>query len=511
MPSVCFYFQVHQPYRLRRFSYFDSSRDLDYFDDEFNAQVFRKVAEQSYLRANKVLLDLVRRFSGRFRFAFSITGAAVEQMQAYSQETLASFQELTATGAVELLGETYHHTLASVYDEHEFYEQVRSHDELMQRVFGRAPKLFRNTELIYDDRIGELVHKLGYQGMLIEGPDDILNGLSPNHLYSNPYSGLPLLLKNYALSDDIAFRFSNKAWQGYPLTPEKFAYYVHSFTGQAEVLNLFMDYETFGEHQWADTGIFDFLAQMPAALLTHGRWDFVTPSEALQRYRPTRGLSYPRLTSWADKDRDLSAWLGNRIQRAALKTVLELAPHIRKIDDPRLTHIWRKLQTSDHFYYMCTTGSEDGDVHAYFSPYDSPYDGFTVIAASTPEACSRADTASRPSASTWKVTRTRAAPAAIGGMPRSSKRASERQSATRSRSPCRTWMAIAVWPSLKVVKSCARVTGIVALRGTIFSTSAPMVSRPSDNGITSSSSQSSPAARLPASTLAWIAAPRATT
>ncbi len=376
MPSVCFYFQVHQPYRLRRFSYFDSSRDLDYFDEDFNARVFRKVAEKSYLLTNRVMLDLIKRFKGRFRFGMSITGVALEQMQAYSPETLASFQELAATGSVELLAETYHHTLASIYDEHEFYEQVRRHAELMKSLFNATPCVFRNTELIYDDRIGELTANNGYKGILAEGPDDIMQGRSPNHVYSNPYCRIPVLPKNYGLSDDIAFRFSNTKWKGYPLTPDKFAYSLHSTTDKTEVVNLFMDYETFGEHQWAETRIFDFLAAMPAAVLSHPQWDFCTPGEAIARYAPVASLSYPRLTSWADKDRDLSAWLGNRIQRTALKAVMDLGLHVRKINDPRITHAWRKLQTSDHFYYMSTSWAEDADVHAYFSPYDTPYDGF---------------------------------------------------------------------------------------------------------------------------------------
>ncbi|MGI6523934.1 MAG: glycoside hydrolase family 57 protein [Bdellovibrionota bacterium] len=376
MSSVCFYFQVHQPYRLRRFSYFDSSRELNYFDEEANAIVFRKVAEKSYLPTNKVLLDLIKRFRGRFRFAFSLSGIVVEQMQRYAPDVLASFQELVATGSVEILGETYHHTLASIYDEHEFCEQVMRHDELMKFIFGAEPKVFRNTELIYDDRIGEMVASLRYRGIIAEGADDILNGRTPNKVYKNPYSGLPILAKNYALSDDIAFRFSNVNWKGYPLTPEKFAYSLHSVTDSAHVVNLFMDYETFGEHQWSSSGIFSFLNEMPSAVLSDRRWNFLTPSEVINCYAPVEALPYKRLTSWADKNRDLSAWLGNRIQRAALQEIVALAPHIRKIDDPHITTVWRRLQTSDHFYYMCTSGSEDGDVHAYFSPYQSPYDAF---------------------------------------------------------------------------------------------------------------------------------------
>lgn len=376
MPSVCFYFQVHQPYRIREFTYFDSSKDLDYFDDGHNRYVFQKVAAKSYMPANRLLLQLIERFGGAFRFGLSMSGVVVEQMQRYCPETLQSFQDLVRTGCVELLAETYHHTLASVYDEQEFYEQVHRHDELMKGVFGYTPRMFRNTELIYDDRIGELAAKMGYQGMLVEGPDDVLAGRSPNFVYSNPYCGLPLLLKNYTLSDDIAFRFSNVKWKQYPMTADKFSYNAHSLTEHADMLNLFMDYETFGEHQWEATGIFKFLEALPQAILKHPAWNFVTPREATEAYMSVEALPYKRLTSWADKDRDLSAWLGNRIQRNAIKAIMDLGPHVRKINDPFITHIWRRLQISDHFYYMCTSGSEDGDVHAYFSPYKSPYEGF---------------------------------------------------------------------------------------------------------------------------------------
>jgi len=374
MSSVCFYFQVHQPYRLRKFSYLDASRDFDYFDNAKDADIFKKVANKCYLPANKVILDLIR--SCNFRCAFSITGTAIEQMLQYAPEVLQSFQTLVATGAVEILAETYHHSLASIYDTHEFSEQIRLHKELIQSIFHVTPKVFRNTELIYDDKIGEIVKNLGFQGIITEGVDDILQGCSPNKIYYNPYSGIPLLIKNYAVSDDIAFRFSNKHWDNYPLTPDKFAYSLHSISSQADTVNLFMDYETFGEHQWSESGIFDFLRQMPEKVLANGNWNFLTPSEVLNTYKISDKLSYPRLTSWADEKRDLSAWQGNRMQRLALKEVSTLARAINQINSPSLTTTWRKLQTSDHFYYMSTSESADGEVHAYFSPYNSPYISF---------------------------------------------------------------------------------------------------------------------------------------
>ncbi len=380
MPSVCFYFQVHQPFRVKRCSFFNAGYEANYFDDDKNRQIFQKIAEKCYLPANKTILSLIRKYDGAFRVAYSITGVAIEQMKLYAPEALKSFQELAETGCVEFLGETYYHSMAALYDEVELKEQVLKHSALMKELFGQTPKVFRNTELVYNDDIGRLVSQMGFQGVVAEGADDILGWRSPNFVYSVPGTRTRLLLKNYRLSDDIAFRFSNKNWASYPLTADKFAHWVHRISGSGDTVNLFMDYETFGEHQWADTGIFDFLEYLPEAILAHPHWSFLTPSQVIEKYPSVAELSYHRLTSWADVERDITAWRGNRMQNSALQQVYEMGQELRalaaKSGDTRLLDGWRKLQTSDHFYYMCTKWYNDGDVHAYFSPYESPYEAF---------------------------------------------------------------------------------------------------------------------------------------
>lgn len=375
MSSVCFYFQVHQPYRLKHYSFFHRSENYDYFG-EHNEQIVNKVAQKCYLPTNALLLDLIRKYDGAFRIAFSISGVALEQFAEYSPETLRSFQELVATGCVELLGETYYHSLASIYDEDEFRHQVARHTDTMCKYFGVRPNVFRNTELIYDDRIGKLVNDLGFVGAIAEGADDILGWRSPNFVYGVPGTDTALLLKNYKLSDDIAFRFSNRDWASYPLTACKFSDWVHQISGAGDTVNLFMDYETFGEHQWADSGIFDFMKHLPEYILRHPDWDFKTPSEVLTTYPRLADISFQRLTSWADMERDLTAWRGNKMQEKALNAIYALKDKVFASDNFAALDTWRKLQTSDHFYYMCTKWAADGDVHAYFSPYDNPYDAF---------------------------------------------------------------------------------------------------------------------------------------
>ncbi len=385
MPSVCFYFQVHQPFRIKRYSFFQVNHDHIYFDDEKNGTVLKKVAEKCYLPTNATMLELVKRHQGAFRIAYSITGTAIEQMKLYSPETLRSFEKLAETGAVEFVNETYYHSLAAVYHADEFREQVAKHRELVKELFGQTPRVFRNTELIYSDEVGQLVSELGFDAVIAEGADDVLGWRTPNFVYSVPRqltSGreVKLLLKNYRLSDDIAFRFSNRGWPEWPLTAEKFAGWVHEVSGGGDVVNLFMDYETFGEHQWADTGIFEFLKHLPEMILRKPDWNFATPSQVIDRYPSRAELPFHRLTSWADVERDLTAWRGNRMQNSALNLVYEIGQRLKDkfgdAVDPLVLDTWRKLLTSDHFYYMCTKWFADGDVHAYFSPYESPYEAF---------------------------------------------------------------------------------------------------------------------------------------
>lgn len=377
MPSICFYFQVHQPYRLRHYSFFDIGQDHFYEDAEANRTILDKVAQKCYLPMNELLLKMIRRWEGRFRVAFSLSGVAMDQFEEYQPEILDSFRALVDTGCVELISETYAHSLAALYDTDEFRAQVALHDELIKRHFGVTPRVFRNTELIYRNDIARMVEDMGYEAILTEGADHILGWRSPNYMYQpSNCTKLKLLLKNYRLSDDIAFRFSNRGWDQWPLTAEKFAGWAHAVNGAGELINLFMDYETFGEHQWAETGIFDFMEALPAAVFADANFDFVTPSQAAERYSPIARIDVPNAISWADVERDLTAWIGNDMECDAIETVYSLKEKVLADGDEGILRTWRRLQTSDHFYYMCTKWFSDGDVHKYFNPYGTPYDAY---------------------------------------------------------------------------------------------------------------------------------------
>ena len=374
--SVCFYFQVHQPDRLRQFRFFDIGNDFHYLDDFSNRTIVRRVAERCYLPANKMLHDLILRNNGAFKVAFSISGTAIEQFERYVPEVIDSFKALAATGCVEFLSETYSHSLASLASTAEFKKQVKQHSDLMKRLFGVKPTVFRNTELIYSDMIGAAVADMGYDVMLTEGAKHILGWKSPNFVYVNALNPrLKLLLRNFNLSDDIAFRFSDKGWNSWPLTADKFADWAVSALEKDDVLNLFMDYETFGEHQRSASGIFDFMNALPAAILARSI-DFSTPSEAARKYQPVAPLHVPYPISWADEERDTSAWLGNDLQEEAFNKLYAMEADVYKTKDENLVSIFRKLQESDHFYYMCTKFFSDGSVHSYFNPYDTPYEAF---------------------------------------------------------------------------------------------------------------------------------------
>ncbi len=381
MASVCFYFQVHQPFRLKKYRIFDVGRDHNYFDDTSesnldNRKILRKVANKCYLPANHVLLELLNKYP-EFKISFSLSGVFMEQMQLYYPEVLESFQKLVKTGRVELLSETYYHSLSFLYSKTEFKKQVQMHKALLKKLFNYTPHVFRNTELIYRNDVALEVEKMGYKGIIAEGADHILGWRSPNFLYRPAgATKIKLLLKNYRLSDDIAFRFSSKEWKEWPLTAPKFANWVSQVNGNGEIINLFMDYETFGEHQWADTGIFDFMKALPKEILKHPDNDFVTPTEAVKRYHAVSELDVPHFMSWADTERDLSAWLSNDMQHDAIKQVYDLEKPVLKTKNKKLIEDWRRLQTSDHYYYMCTKWFADGDVHKYFSPYETPYDAF---------------------------------------------------------------------------------------------------------------------------------------
>ena len=375
MKTVCLYFQVHQPWRLKVYRFFNIGKDHNYLDDFTNRAIMQKVARQCYLPMNALLLTLIKENKGAFKCSFSITGSAVEQFRAYAPEVLDSFRALAETGCVEFLAETYSHSLAALSSKEDFTEQVKLHTKMIKEEFGKKPVAFRNTELIYSDQIGEMVSELGFKTILAEGARHVMGWKSPNYIYTNSIDNrLRVLLRNYKLSDDIAFRFSNQGWDQYPLTADKFAQWVAEENG--EVMNLFMDYETFGEHQKATTGIFDFMKALPKALLKHNDICFATVSEAAKSSQPVGVLHCPHVMSWADEERDVTAWLGNELQNEAFSKLYALKDKVKSLKNADFEYVWNFMQTSDHFYYMATKWLSDGDVHSYFNPYGSSYEAF---------------------------------------------------------------------------------------------------------------------------------------
>ena len=375
--SICLYFQVHQPTRLRLYRFFDIGKDSHYYDDFANRTILRRVAQKCYLPMNKLMLELINQYKGKFKIAYSISGSALEQFQRFAPEVIDSFRALAATGKVEFLAETYYHSLASLASDSEFRHQVQKHAALIEELFGVKPVTFRNTELIYSNSIGEQVYEMGYKTMLTEGARHIMGWQSPNYVYtSETQPKLKLLLRNYSLSDDITFRFSNKGWNMWPLTAEKYVNWMKESAKEGDIVNLFMDYETFGEHQSEESGIFDFMKALPGAVLEDGTFGFATPAEIVKKYKPVSDIAVEDPISWADEERDVTAWLGNELQSEAYAKVYAMKEKLAIVNDEDLYADWGHLQESDHFYYMCTKFFSDGEVHKYFNPYDTPYEAF---------------------------------------------------------------------------------------------------------------------------------------
>lgn len=373
--SICLYFQVHQPTRLRLYRFFDIGKDSHYFDDYTNRTILKRVAQKCYLPMNALLLEAIRKNKGHFKVAFSISGSALEQFDRYAPEVIDSFRELAATGCVEFLNETYYHSLAALGSEQEFEHQVLKHKAAVEQYIGVTPKSFRNTELIYSDAIGAKVREMGFTTMLTEGARHIMAWKSPNFIYNNDYKeDLKLLLRNYSLSDDIAFRFSDTNWQEWPLTAEKYIGWLKAAEG--EIVNLFMDYETFGEHQSSFSGLFDFMKAFADQASSDKDLRFVSPTEAASKHKSVGDLSVPQPISWADEERDLTAWLGNELQQDAFKKLYNLEEKLSILNDPDLWADYGHLQESDHVYYMCTKFFSDGEVHQRFNPYNTPYEAF---------------------------------------------------------------------------------------------------------------------------------------
>lgn len=376
MKTICLYFQIHQPFRLKRYRFFNIGKDHYYYDDFSNEDIMQKIAANSFIPANRMLFDLINQYKGRFKVAFSISGTALEQMEIYAPEVIDGLRQLASTGNVEFLAETYAHSLASMTDPVEFKNQVKQHAEKIEMLFDQKPTTFRNTELIYSDDIGKAVYEMGYDKMITEGAKHVLGWKSPNFVYTSAVQPkLKLLLKNYKFSDDIMFRFSNYSWSEYPLTADKFIQWIDDTPAEEEVINLFMNYETFGNMQPSHTGIFEFMKALPQFAFEKGM-KFATPSEVMKESKPVGELHVPHAISWADEERDLSAWTGNTLQKEALKTLYAIGERVRMVNDRRLKQDWLYLQTSDHFYYMSTKHFSDGAVHSQFSPYPSPYDAF---------------------------------------------------------------------------------------------------------------------------------------
>lgn len=377
MKTVCLFFQVHQPFRHRRYHFFDIGSDHYYYDDFTNESIMNKIAVKSYLPTNKLLLKLANQLGDKFKVSFSITGQALEQFQLYAPEVMESFQKLVKTGCVEFLSETYSHSLSSLKDKIIFEEQVKLHDKKIFELFGLQPRVFRNTEMIYSDEIGAHIAEMGYKAMLTEGAKQVLGWKSPNYLYVNAINPrLKVLMRNFKLSDDIAFRFADTNWADYPLTAEKFGGWLEKIDPKDEVVNLFLSYEAIGDRQAKETGIFDFLESLLVKIAKHPALKLATPSEMIEELQPISRVSVPNPISWADEERDLTAWLGNGMQKEAFDKLYKLSGQIRKCSNEELLRDWNYLQVSDHFYYMSTKFFSDGKDHSYFNPFDSPFEAF---------------------------------------------------------------------------------------------------------------------------------------
>lgn len=374
--SICLYFQVHQPTRLRLYRFFDIGKDSHYYDDFANRTILRRVADRCYLPMNEVLLEAIKESKGALKVAFSISGSALEQFDRYAPEVVDSFRALAETGCVEFLAQPYYHTMASLASEPvEFTAQVQKHKAAIESHFGVVPTTFANTELVYSDKIGQLVYKLGFKTILTEGARHIMGWKSSNFVYNNDLQPkMKVLVRNASMSDDIALRFSDKNWAGWPLTAEKYAEWLRSAEG--EIVNLCMDYETFGEMQDASTGIFDFVKALPAAVLASKDMEFALPSKAAAKLKSTGDLSVPEPISWTGEERDVNAWLGNELQQDAFNKLYGLSEKLGIIDKPEFWNDYGHLQESDNLYYMSTKFFSGGEAYKRVSPYDTPYEAF---------------------------------------------------------------------------------------------------------------------------------------
>lgn len=377
MKSICLLFQVHQPFRHRRYRFFDIGNDHYYYDDYSNESIMRRVADKSYLPANKLLKELIDKLEGKFKVAFAISGIALEQFELYAPELIDSFRDLAKTGCVEFVAETYSHSLTSVKSPDTFKKEVKLHEERIFGLFGQKPRVFRNTEMIYSNDIGELILNMGYEAVLTEGAKQILGWKSPNFLYVNAVNPrLKVLMRNFKMSDDLAFHFSNKDWSEYPLTAEKFVGWLGNLDKNEELVNLFLNYDAFGNKNSEESGIFDFLSAFLEKVVKSDELAFATPSEVVQQLQPVSAVNVPEAISWADEERDITAWLGNKMQKEACSKLYDLAKRMNSCSDKKLLNDWNYLQASDHFNFMSTKHTIDGNVSREENPFGSPYEAF---------------------------------------------------------------------------------------------------------------------------------------
>jgi len=377
MKTICLNFQIHQPFRYRKYRFFDIGNDSYYYDDYANETIMRKIADNCYLPANNILLQQIKKLKGKFKVSFSISGVALDQFVLYAPEVIDSFKELAATGSVEFLSGTYANSLVSLVDEQLFTKQVQAHDDLIEEYFGQRPTVFRNSEMIYSDELGDLIYRMGFETVLTEGAKHILGWKSPNYLYCNALNPRQkVLMRNHHLSDDLSFRFSNTSWNEYPLTASKMTAWLVDLPKKEEIVNIFLNYETFGEIQKKKTGIFDFLEALPEMILKTKELTFSTPGEAVKVLQPVSAVHVLHPISWADEERDLSAWLGNELQKDAFNHLYALKDRVVQCTDSQIQKDWLYLQSNDHLYYMCTKFFSDGEVHKFFNPYGSPYEAF---------------------------------------------------------------------------------------------------------------------------------------
>ena len=379
MKTVCFYFQVHQPLRLKKYRFFSIGKDHNYLDDPLNRSIVNNIATRCYIPMNNLFLELIKKHKKSLKITFSISGLAIEQFRMYAPHVLDSFKALAKTGCVEFLAETYSHTLSSLTDMEEFKSDVEKHSDLIEAEFGQRPTAFRNTELIYSDSIGSEVANMGFKSMIAEGAKHILGWKSPNYVYANADSqNLRVLLRNYNLSDDIALRFSNQGWDEWPLTADVFANWLTTEINPGEVINLFMNYEAFGEYNSVDSGIFEFMKALINILAQSNEVKLLTISETAAQHQPIAVLRSPHAMSWTDEERDVTAWQGNELQQEAFSKLYALKDSVKALNNKDFDYKWSILQSSDHFLYMGTKWISDGGVHNYSNPFDSAYEAFII-------------------------------------------------------------------------------------------------------------------------------------